>query len=412
MSPPQEHVTGEQWWTRYQPVAYTYNSRSGSESEFREMVARCNKKGIDVIVDAVINHMAAGSGESTQGTKFTSRNFPGTYSPNDFHHNDGDSSRNCEVDDYSDKDNVQLCDLVGLPDLATGDSYVQKTIADYIKQGQSWGVKGIRIDAAKHQDANELAGITNQLDGLYIVQEVISGNNEAVLPSDYFGIGQVTEFSYADQVDNAILNHNMQSLSTLGESTGLMPDEYALVFMDNHDTQRNGRAQLTYKNGDLYVLGNIYMLAYPYGNVRVMSSYYFTDDDAGPPSVGVENGKYCNDDSHWVCEHRWGPIANMVEWSNQAGTAGVSNWQTGNDDQFAFSRNSKSFIALNRGSSNWEVTLDTGLPSGEYCNVISWDEDADNGSKCKETVVVDNNGLASLNVPSINAVAFHMGAKK
>ena len=153
------------------------------------------------------------------------------------------------------------------------------------------------------------------------------------------------------------------------------------------------------------------MLAYPYGNVRLMSSYYFTDDDAGPPSVGVSGGEHCNDGSNWVCEHRWGPIANMVEWSNQAGTAGVSNWSTGSNDQFAFSRNEKSFIALNRGSDTWTVTLDTGLPSGEYCNVISWDEDADVVSKCSNTVVVESNGQASLSVPSASAVAFHVGVK-
>jgi len=42
----------------------------------------------------------------------------------------------------------------------------------------------------------------------------------------------------------------------------MMPDQYAAVFMDNHDTQRNGRAQLTYKNGDLYTFANIFMLAW------------------------------------------------------------------------------------------------------------------------------------------------------
>ncbi len=30
------------WWQRYQPVGYFLNSRSGSESEFFEMVSRCN----------------------------------------------------------------------------------------------------------------------------------------------------------------------------------------------------------------------------------------------------------------------------------------------------------------------------------------------------------------------------------
>jgi alpha-amylase len=80
------------------------------------------------------------------------------------------------------------------------------------------------------------------------------------------------------------------------------------------------------------------MLAWPYGNVRVMSSYYFTNTDAGPPSVGPSNGKYCMDGSHWVCEHRWTAISNMVGWRNAVGDAVVSNWQVGSADQIAFSR--------------------------------------------------------------------------
>ena len=65
VSPPYEHaVIGNPfrpWWERYQPVSYELTSRSGNENEFKEMVARCNNVGVRIYVDAVINHMAAGS---------------------------------------------------------------------------------------------------------------------------------------------------------------------------------------------------------------------------------------------------------------------------------------------------------------------------------------------------------------
>ncbi len=151
------------------------------------------------------------------------------------------------------------------------------------KQCASYGVAGIRIDAAKHQDAAELSGITKRLpSGFFIGTEVIGSAGEAVQPSMYYGIGQVSEFYYADFLDNNIIPENkMVYLQSFGESWGLMPEKYADVFLDNHDTQRNGRAQLTYKNGDLYTFANIFMLAYPYGNARVMSSYYFSNTDQG-----------------------------------------------------------------------------------------------------------------------------------
>lgn len=63
VSPPSKHIAadGYPWWQRYQPVSYSLDgSRSGSESEFKEMVDKCNNVGVRIYVDAVINHMAAG----------------------------------------------------------------------------------------------------------------------------------------------------------------------------------------------------------------------------------------------------------------------------------------------------------------------------------------------------------------
>ena len=133
-----------------------------------------------------------------------------------------------------------------------------------------YGIGGIRIDAVKHQDAGELSGITNQLrSSLYINQEVIGSDGEAVQPYMYYDIGHVTEFSYATMLDpNIMAEDKMKYLETFGESWGLMPNSNACAFLDNHDTQRNGQAALTYKHY-LYTFANIFMLAWPYGDVRV-----------------------------------------------------------------------------------------------------------------------------------------------
>jgi alpha-amylase len=182
-----------------------------------------------------------------------------------------------------------------------------------------------------------------------------------------------------------------------------------LVLFRSHDTQRNGRAQLTYKNGNLYTFANLFMLAWNYGEVRVMSSYYFSNTDQGPPSVGVSGGSHCQDGKNWVCEHRWTAIANMVGWRNTAGTSDIANWQNGQTtNQIAFSRGGKAFIAFNRGSSSsWSASLKTGLPAGNYCNVIV----SDNTASCPP-IAVDSNGYASVTVPTVSAVAIHVNKKK
>ena len=58
VSPPSEHIQGPQWWTRYQPVSYKLESRSGTRDQFSDMVRRCNAAGVNVIADVVVNHMS------------------------------------------------------------------------------------------------------------------------------------------------------------------------------------------------------------------------------------------------------------------------------------------------------------------------------------------------------------------
>jgi alpha-amylase len=192
ISPPNEHISGDAWWTRYQPVTYELVSRSGSADEFADMVKRCNAVGVGIYADAVINHIAAGSGKSVAGKSYGNRATP-IYSADDMHHKSGDTSHNCGVSDYTDKSNVQQCDLSGLPDLCTSCDYVQKTVAGYLNDMSKLGIAGFRVDAAKHQDAGELGKLLSKVDkSLFRFHEVISGDNEAVTPDMYTSIGEVT----------------------------------------------------------------------------------------------------------------------------------------------------------------------------------------------------------------------------
>jgi len=409
ISPPMEHIGGSQWWTRYQPVSYQLVSRSGSAAEFEDMVNRCAKVGVEIYVDAVINHMAAGQGTGIAGTQYGGRSYK-DYSQSEFHHNPNDMGSNCQVNNYKDKYNVQYCDLVSLPDLCTGCDGVKNTLASYLNKLAGLGVAGYRIDAAKHQDASELqrvlqAGPSDKL----IFQEVISGAGEAVRPDMYYGNGMVTEFDYANNAigPNFLQDGKMQYLKTLGPGWGLMPSDSAVVFLDNHDTQRGG-APLTYKNGALYTLANVFMLSWPYGYPKVMSSYYFNGHDQGPPSTPVHSGNdvHCNDGSNWVCEHRRPAIANMVHWRKIAGSEAVDNWNTVSPDQVYFSRG-QAFLALNRGGNNMNCEAQTNLQAGNYCNII----ENDDPSTC-QSFTVGSDGKVSINVNPMTAFALHSGARK
>lgn len=406
VSPPNEHISGDAWWTRYQPVTYELTSRSGDEAAFKDMVSRCKAVGVGIYADAVINHIAAGSGTSIGGKSYGNRATP-IYSQNDMHHNNGDTNNNCQISNYADKWNVQYCDLVGLPDLCTGCDYVQQQISGYLNYMGSLGIAGFRVDASKHMDAGELGSLLSRVDSsLWRFHEVISGENEAITPNMYTSIGEVTEFEYSRKLVPNIENEGkLQYLESFGESWGFLPTSSAVVFLDNHDTQR-GEAPLTYKSGSLYNLASVFMLAHPYGYPKIMSSFYFDGHDQGPPGSPVHGGGKvaCFDGQPWVCEHRWVAIANMVLWRRSAGTAGVENFQAPSSNTIAFCRGGAACVALNRGEVDWTASVRFSVPEGSYCDVSQSDDPA----SCPQIHVAPD-GSASFQVPPVGVAALHVG---
>ncbi|MFB8243743.1 alpha-amylase family protein [Streptomyces sp. NPDC055952] len=361
VSPPAEHIQGPQWWTSYQPVSYKIAGRLGDRAAFQNMVNTCHAAGVKVVVDTVINHMAAGNGTGTGGSSYTKYNYPGLYSSYDFD--------NCtsQIGNYQDRGNVQNCELVGLADLDTGEDYVRRTIAGYMNDLLSLGVDGFRVDAAKHMPAADLANIKSRLSNpsVYWKQEAIYGAGEAVQPTEYTGNGDVQEFRYAYDLKRVFNNENLAYLKNFGEGWGYMGSGVSGVFVDNHDTERNG-STLNYKAGANYTLANVFMLAWPYGAPDINSGYEFTDPDAGPPGGGQVNA--CWQDG-WKCQHNWPEIKSMVAFRNATRGQAVTNWWDNGGDAIAFGRGSKGFVAINHESGSLTRTYQTSLPAGTYCNV-------------------------------------------
>merc|ERR1712123_91200 len=369
VSPPNEHIQGSQWWTRYQPVSYKLDSRSGSRSDFESMVKRCKAVGVNVFVDGVINHMSGldGVGTGTAGSSYNggSQDYPGVpFSNTDFH------QPICYIENYGDPTEVRNCYLVGLNDLAGGASYVQEKIAGYLQDCVDIGVVGFRIDASKHMWPDDIKGTIDRVGDLpeggrpFFVHEVIDQGGEPIKVQEYFGVGRVTEFRYGIKAADCIRGNDFAGLSGIyDQGWGMADPEHAMVFIDNHDNQRGGGGSLlTHTDPWNYKIGVSFMLAHDYGFKRVMSSYYFTDKDQGPPSTSPNSD--CG--GKWACEHRWASIGNMVQFTNAVAGTGVENWVSGSD-MVAFSRGNKGFYAMG----NVNGPFATGLPDGEYCDIIS-----------------------------------------
>lgn len=424
VSPPNEHavLSGNPWYERYQPVSYKLESRSGTRAQFADMVNRCKAVGVGIYVDAVINHMTGndGGGTGIAGTSYAHYNYPGLYQTQDFHHC---GSQFDDIQNYQDRFQVQNCELVNLADLNTGADYVRGKIGGYLADLASLGVAGLRLDASKHMDTNDIKAILGKAGGTpYVYQEVIDLGNEPVRASEYFQNGDVIEFKYSASIGNAFLNGKLADLSQFGPAWGFMPSDSAVVFTDNHDNQRGhgagGSNVITHKNGTLYDLANVFMLAYPYGYPQVMSSYPFSDASQGPPSDanGATRSVYANGTpkcfGEWVCEHRFRPIANMVAFRNNTASAfSTSNWWSNGNNQIAFSRGDKGFVAINRESGSLSQKFQTGMAAGSYCDVISGDMSANASSCSGSTVTVDAQGFTTITVNAMSAVAIHVGAR-
>ena len=428
VSPPQEHIVaaeaGYPWWQRYQPVSYQLESRSGDRQEFADMVSRCRQAGVDIYVDAVINHMAGYlDGIGSGGARFTKYDYPGLYDVADFNR--------CRqpVKDYQNADEVTQCELVGLADLNTSSPKVQTQLVNYLTLLTQLGVTGFRIDAAKHIRAAELGEILQQLRGrvgndIFVYQEVIDPGNEAIKKQDYYTHGAVVDFEYGRKVGEAFLGIDSKTLADLEgleDSKHLAPSKQAVIFIDNHDKQRGhggGGNYLTHKDAQLYTLANIFMLAFPYGQARVMSSYAFTDSEQGPPSlvegqtmpVYTLEGDRCF--AEWVCEHRWTPISGMVAFRNYAAANNtVTDWWSNGSNQLAFGRGDRAYVAINREPTPLTQTFITQLPPGAYCDAITGGLAATADTCLGKTITVNAQGRFTATVASMEAIALHRAAR-
>ncbi|MCY7344291.1 MAG: hypothetical protein LH603_21260 [Pseudonocardia sp.] len=63
VSPPQEHVVlpdrSHPWWQDHQPTSSRLERRRGDRAALAAMVATCHDAGVQIYVDAIVNHMAS-----------------------------------------------------------------------------------------------------------------------------------------------------------------------------------------------------------------------------------------------------------------------------------------------------------------------------------------------------------------
>lgn len=422
------------WWERYQPVSYRLETRSGTEEQFQDMIRRCHNVGVRIYVDLIINHMTGmgRAGLGTGGTEFDADagHFPGVPYTMDNFNDCSDCSHCCCIDDWVDRKRVRNCRLVGLIDLNPKIPDTFNKIVAYMNKLIRYGIAGFRVDTGKHMWPEDLENIWNALEDLntqwfpagtkpFVGLEVIDMNqNGEIRAQEYTHLGRVTEFRFSVKVNEA--TGSLWDIPGMYDpGWGMISSEEAFVFVDNHDTQRGhgsgGSNIITYKRPREYKMAQAITFGWNYGFPRMMSSFAFEDSEVGPPHNpdGSIKDVIINPDGScgngWVCEHRWKAIAGMASFSKAVKGTDVGGWWI-SGNQAAWRRGFKGFIALTNQPPLDEL-MATGLPAGDYCNVI---QGCPTSSGCEgETITVDSSGNARIKITNGDEpiLAIHIEAR-
>ena len=229
---------GEPWYMMYQPQNFAITSNPiGTKDELKALCEEADKYGINIIVDVVANH--------TRGMDGENGNIDSNLKRNDFFRYNNRNSSDMNDADWRNRFLVYNCNI-GMRDLVSENTDLQKIVAGYISELQSVGVDGIRWDAAKHiqlpsEGSNFWKKVTEQ--GLYHYGEILDGpcnggtNNDSLM-NEYTNYITVTDDVYGNNVLNSINGGSIPTSIGNYSERGVSKDKL-IYWAESHDTYSN-----------------------------------------------------------------------------------------------------------------------------------------------------------------------------
>lgn len=219
------------YWTR-NPDAL--NTNFGIDSDLRALSAALHSKGMYLMLDVVVNHVA-----STSGASFAANS---TYGP---FNNQSDYHPQCFVQNYANQTEVENCWLgdstVALPDLRTESTTVINYWNKWVKEMvANYSIDAIRIDTVKHVPHTfwpaftAAAGVANvgevlDPDPAYIA----SYQNASINPFNYGVYYPLARAFNSTKGDLIALSNSIAQVKGNSSDTSLYGS-----FINNHDNAR------------------------------------------------------------------------------------------------------------------------------------------------------------------------------
>ncbi|WP_217512461.1 alpha-amylase family protein [Vibrio metschnikovii] len=376
VSPPMksyQQSSGTPWWQRYQPQDYrVIDNQLGNTSTFQAMVASLDALGLWVYADVVFNHMA------NESTHRLDLQYPSDDDLNDYAQRDeyyqqqrlfGDLSQPLfteddfveafGIKDWQDKWQVQNGRIsggphdAGLPTLRDNPHVVAQQQA-YLLALKAMGVKGFRIDAAKHMTIEHLKRVWSEeiIHDVHIFGEIITDGGATKAEYKLF-LEPYLEQTRLGAYDFPLFQTVFNALQPKGSLKALidpycfgeaLSKERAITFAITHDIPNNDVFM------DLVMPETLESLAYSYilgrdGGVPLIYT------DLNPSGLCARNGK-----------PRW-----QNAWCDPKILAGIAfhNQMHGlpmlpieaSDDLFVFRRGEQGVVIINKSARRQSVEL-------------------------------------------------------
>ena len=361
--------SGDAWWARYQPQDYrVIDNPLGDTDDFKDMVQALRAQNVDVYADIVFNHMANEAGIRPD------LNYPGTtvlnqYNGDQSYYNSiklfGDISDNflasqdfhapgC-ISDYTNVGQVQYYRLCGgngdpgLPDLDPNNWVVSQQKA-YLQALKTIGVKGFRVDAAKHMTNYHINAVfTDEIkQGVHVFGEVITTGGAGT--SDYHGFlipymndtgHHAYDFPLFNQMRGAFgFGGSMNALVDPGAYGQALNGQQAITFAVTHDLPLNEGFRWQILEATDETLAHAYILG----------------RDGGVPLIYSDHNE--SGDNRWQDLYKRDDIKGMLKFHNatQGQTMQVINF---NDCMILFKRNHVGVVGINKCQDGQDVWVDT-----------------------------------------------------
>lgn len=250
VSPVQLSLENGKWWGKYQPIDYrVIEGPLGDRAGLCRLAAAASEIGIELIVDVVLNHMAGGDRVRVVKGELVEARFP------DFQKEDFHPYR--PIEDWEDEEEVRNHWLFGaLPDLKTESPTVRAKLVAHLRDLQSCGVRGFRVDSARHIAPVDLQAICGEVETKGLLVGEIAEDVIEVFEPFLKTVKGMRYFDFPAQVQLAACLRGERPLQELTrqDNAASLPISAAVSLIRNHDIDRGEAVASEGLNDEKYLI--------------------------------------------------------------------------------------------------------------------------------------------------------------